>query len=560
VTDPAPTAAFLTRAPGPASRVLIATAWVAAAAYTAVGVGAMLLLSPRVPYADPWRFLVRFLTTPFPENVFAADNGHREVLPNLVRVAELHAFAANQWLQIGCGVVLALAAAAAALAAFAKHQPAVRAAAALLISIGWFWLGNARKLAHGNESVSLFCVLGAVLAGLVALRSAGATASWRGGLIAAACGVVATYSFGAGLAAFLAFTMVLVMARAALVSFVPLLLIAGAALVPLLSGLPSTPGFEWAIGERLDYLLRWLGAPLVWAGSPLLDPEHAARLPCQLVRDMLTPIADAAHAACGPRLAARWPAAAAGGIGLLWLVTATIRHRRRGGDPLERLALGLAWFGTGVGCLVVGLRVGYFRQYPDQLTSARYVPWSVLLWLGLALTLVLRARSARRALWLALAVALLLAPSQVWSARAAHRQRTVAERTAAGVAVGVLPRDFPLVESEEKDVLAAAPLLRAAGAAMFAWPETAVLGRTLAPTALQPVAFTDLAVRKVDNRFPGTGAAVQFHADGVPHDRVLLLGAGDVVCGMATRTPFTSQWHGYLRGESPASLRVAALR
>ncbi|MBL8751883.1 MAG: hypothetical protein JNK15_01175, partial [Planctomycetes bacterium] len=56
-------------------------AWLAAVAYVVVGLGAMLALSPTVPYADPWRFYARFLTEPFPANVASADNGHIELLP-----------------------------------------------------------------------------------------------------------------------------------------------------------------------------------------------------------------------------------------------------------------------------------------------------------------------------------------------------------------------------------------------------------------------------------------------------------------------------------------------
>ena len=38
-----------------------------------------------------------------------ADNGHRELFPNLVRVLELEWLHANQWLQIATGAALACA-------------------------------------------------------------------------------------------------------------------------------------------------------------------------------------------------------------------------------------------------------------------------------------------------------------------------------------------------------------------------------------------------------------------------------------------------------------------
>ncbi|ACD60723.1 hypothetical protein PXO_05731 [Xanthomonas oryzae pv. oryzae PXO99A] len=57
--------------------------------YLAVGVVALVALSSKVLYADPWRFAKNLLSQPWPRNVLAVDNGHREVLPNLLRLAEL---------------------------------------------------------------------------------------------------------------------------------------------------------------------------------------------------------------------------------------------------------------------------------------------------------------------------------------------------------------------------------------------------------------------------------------------------------------------------------------
>ena len=44
------------------------------AAYAGIGVAMMIMASPKVPYADPWRFLGTYLENPFPANVFMADN------------------------------------------------------------------------------------------------------------------------------------------------------------------------------------------------------------------------------------------------------------------------------------------------------------------------------------------------------------------------------------------------------------------------------------------------------------------------------------------------------
>ncbi|MDC6690188.1 hypothetical protein OEZ77_27040, partial [Leclercia adecarboxylata] len=125
--------------------------WLAVAAVVAVGVAAMLWLAPRVLYADPWRFTQKLLEMPWPSNVLVSDNGHREILPNLVRHAELSWLHGNQGLQIGPGLLLALATVW-LLARIIKTDalaPPVRAAATLIGALSIFWLGSQRALTHG---------------------------------------------------------------------------------------------------------------------------------------------------------------------------------------------------------------------------------------------------------------------------------------------------------------------------------------------------------------------------------------------------------------------------
>lgn len=540
-------------------RGLVVLANALAIAYFATGLVAMLALSPRVPYADPWRFLARFLATPFPANVAAADNGHCEVLPNLVRVADLHWCHADQSLQIGVGTALALLALLAAWSCLRRQPAPLRAAALLAVAVGWFWLGNARKLAHGNESVSLFCVLACVLFGLFALGGRAEQSSWRQSLLAAVAGFLATFSFGAGLGAFASFAAVLALARAPWSRYLPLLAAFGIAISLLGSGGAGGAPFELAPLERFDLWLRWLGAPCVWLASPLLDPDHAARLPGGLLRTLAGSVAEPMHAAFGPHLAARWPAALVGGLGLVALARATHRHHRDGKAGLERMALGLAWFGVAVGVLVVGLRLPYFRNFPDQVTSQRYVNWSMQLWLGLVLTAILRARSPRIALGIAITFAMALAPSQIWTWRYTYRQRAIAERTAVGAAVGVLEPDLDLVETVDADLRAALPLLEQAKTAMFAWPETAALQAGTPPPRAREVDIALVAATPIDNRFGARGTFVQFATPTHRGTRLLLLDRTGQVRGIATRLPFTSSWCGYLRGEGAASLRAAAL-
>lgn len=535
-----------------------------AAIYAGIGLCLMVLAAPKVPYADPWRFLASYLEHPFPANVLMADNGHREVLPNLVRFTELQWFGANQWLQIGVGLGLALATLAAWIRALHGAERTARAAAAAISCIGLFWLGNCRKLAHGNESVSMFCVLLCLVLGLRALTARGQAASGRRTWLAAAAGVLATLSFGSGVATFAAFAAVLVVQRAPLRTWLPLAIGAvGAAIALLLAGGGDRAHAEIAPVEQFGQLLRWLGAPFVWACSPLLDPAHAARLPWEFLRAPLGMVANPVAAAFGPPLEARWPGTALGGLGVLWLLVATVRlWRRRDAASHEHFALGIAWFGLAVGGLVVALRLDYFRHHPDQVTSQRYLPWSMLLWTGLWLGFVLReGRSLRMLAVAVLGLALALAPSQVWTGRNAWRLQRTAELTALGAAVGVLDIDYPLVETDPQDLLRAVPLLQAAHASVFAWPETRLLGERPAAQRLVPVELREVTVARVANRFGSPGSRVVFQAASEAHGVLVLLDGAGTACGLVTRLAFEDVWRGWCRGEpSPAELRAAQLR
>jgi hypothetical protein len=532
-----------------------------ALAYAAIGLAMMVFASPKVPYADPWRFLATFLENPFPANVLAADNGHRELFPNLVRFAELKWFDANQWLQIGTAITLALIAIPTLVRSWRRLDRDIRTPATVLVFICVFWLGNDCKLAHGNESVDLFLVLLCLVSGLRCVaglpREAGSGRAW----LASTAGLIATLTFGSGIACFAGFAAVLATQRAPWRHWLPILVgMVSALAVLLLGGGGARATIGIAPFEQLDLLLRWLGAPFVWALSPLLDSAHAARMPFEFLRTPLGAIATPLEHAFGPHLAARWPTAAFGGAGLLWLLVSTWRRWRAPCRQEERFALGLAWFGCSVGVLVVAVRLYYFREHPDQMTSQRYVPWCMMFWAGLMLSYMLReGPSPRRTTWLALGVALLLAPSQVWTGRYAWKQLHTAEITALGAATGVLDSEFDLIETTRKDLLHGVPLLRDAGTSVFAWPETRLLG-TQAAAALTPVALREVRVQPVQNLFGPAGCSVAFHADDAPGHRLVLLDAAGTACGLATRVGLESEWYGWLRGTVPAQeLRAGAV-
>jgi hypothetical protein len=542
-------------------------AWLCSASFVAIGLAVVWLATPRVPYADVWRFLGTWLELPFPANALAADNGHREVLPNLLRIAELQWFAADQRLQIAVGSGLLLAFAGLCWRRLAA-MPALRAPVAVVVAGGVFWLGNDRKLAHGNELVPLGLIALLLYSGLCWLGPNEARGPAVPGLrrvaAAALCGLCATLSFGSGAACFAAFAVVLWVVRAPVREHLPLLVGAVLAVLLLLFGGGGAKA-EVALAPlaQADLWLRWFGAPFVWLLSPLFDPAHAARQPVAWLREPLLAAAEPLQMAFGSPYSSRWPALLFGGLGAAWLLGQTLGLRRRsGGRPGERIALGLAWFGFAVGALVVAVRVDYFARLPEQLTSQRYLPWSMLGWTGLVLGFLLRPeRRERTALLAALAMALLLAPSTVWTGRNAFRQLRTAEWTALGAAVGVLDRDLPLVETEAQDLERAVPLLAQHRTSVFAWPETQWLGQVPPAAALQELPAVATHVDPVANRFPGPGCRVWGEGPVPAGRRLLLLDPAGVVRGLAWRAPFDAVWSGWVRGQlPPAELRVAVRR
>lgn len=537
----------------PASRWGERTLWLVAAAYVLIGITMMVVASPKVPYADPWRFLAVFLEEPFPSNVLIADNGHREVLPSLVRLADLHWCDANQWLQIVIGLVLAMEVVKLLWRSLASSDAVARAATAATIAIGIFWLGNSRKLAHGNETVSLFFVLLFVAIGLAALSGTGAKRIW----IAGTCGVLASLSFGAGAASFAPFLMILWLRREPIRQYAVLLGCAGVAALAMMIGNHGSAGaHSLEIVAHVEQLLRWIGAPFVWALSPMFDAAHADRQPLAALRAVLSPMAHAIEGSLGPSLTARWPAAAFGAVAVFWLSWQTLRLRASKQATAQRtFAIGLAWFGFGVGLLVVVARCDYFQRHPDQVVSQRYLSWSMMIWTGLLLGFVLDpTRRPRSIIFATLTCACLFAPSQVWTGRYAFKRQTTARQTAIAAAVEVLDAGFPLAETTRQDLLRSVPLLKDAPTSVWTWPEVQQLGQP-APDNSTTVVSRGLNIAPANNLFKRPGCTVTFSA--AASGRLLLLAdATGIVRGLATRTD-SQNWIGWVRGAcTPNSLRI----
>ncbi len=535
-------------------------------AVAATGLALMIVVSPRVPYADQWGFYRLLIEEPFGRYLFMAENGHREVLPKLARMAELRWLDADQSLQIGFAVVFALATLGVLVHATARARlaPAARLAVLAIGVLGVFWTGNQRALAHPNDAIHAYLVTFFAFAGFVLVLRASGRDETRRAILAASCGLAATFSFGSGIAALPAMLFVLALRRAPWAAWWPLLAGLAIAFALYLTGAAeaTTTTLRFDPLAQLAIGLHWLAAPLVYVFWPLLDPAIAAQLPAGPTRAVATAVAEAWAGMFGPIDASRSPQIVVGATGLAWFLAACLRawREREGDAPIARLALGITGFAACVGAIVALSRATYFVLLPDQIQAPRYLVWSSLFWAGLLMASLARSRVPARAIGVALAVLLVVAPSEAWMGRLALTMRSAADQVAIGATVGVLAEDEPLGENLIDQVRALVPVLRERGEMMFAWPEAAALGTV--PAHVSGVVVSDMRVEPVTNRFTGDGARVTLTVEDATAARLVVLDPDGRVQGLVVRDPLPGDdgYRGWVRGHPDmTSWRVVAM-
>lgn len=530
--------------------------------YVLAGLAAMLWLSPKVPYADGWRLLGNLASQPFPASLWHADNGHREILPNLVRLVELRVFAANQWLQILVGAALALATFVMLLRAMRlATEDALQVRAAICCAaIAVFWLGSQRTLAHGHEAVHAYLITLCLAAGLAQVQRG----DTRSMLIAVLLGIVATFSFGTGIACFAAFATVLWLQRHGPRTW--LLLGAGGVLAAALY-LPGNAGanqLQFDPVTQTALLLRWLAAPFAYIAWPAIDPDVAAQVPTALGPSVAVPMAQAWERAFAAFETATWPWLGIGLIGVVLFVVLLLHLRRR--ERISGIAvvgMGLTAFALTTGLAVTAARTTYATQlHPDQLLATRYVVWSTLFWGGLLLTGVGLAARPRRVSLAVAVVAILLIPSQLWMAQLAMRMRAAAERGATMVASGVIAQDASLGETVPTELTLALPPIRREHASVYRWPEVAHVQTRVAAATTERVEATEWNIAPVSDLSGHQAARVAFRAE-TPARRLLIVDATGVARGVAlrdrSRPGFWLGWvAGTAAGEGWQAMRLTA--
>ncbi len=465
--------------------VLAGAVLAVAAAWVIASIVVILDFGLRYPAFDQFHFYPKYLGMPFPDAVFELENGHRPVLPSLVRIAEVAWTGAGQMMQIGVGLACALLTGAlVALAGRRDGRSVLQAVTAwLLVALGLLWLGNARMLIHGNEILAVHLVTVFTVAALWSVHAATGAHALRWMLVAGVCALGAVFSFGSGMSAFPALFVAAFVARVRWRAWIaPALLFAGAlglyaAAMPgdagvrdslLLSPLENLGiGLEWLSAPWMHAWLRY-GEPSPFAWAPTQDPGNAIEVGLRASATFLQTILGV-HAS-------RIAGFVIGACGLLaWL--ACLRHawRQAGKLPRGRLvALGVATFGLAVGATICLARLGHFRDHPADVLAERYLPWSCLFWLGIALYALAASKASSRrrdvaGAVLAIGLAVMLYPSQHWWAGWAGAVHRGNQASAVAAQMGIWdPARFPDgLDASKANVLDTLALLREQRLSMF---------------------------------------------------------------------------------------------
>lgn len=534
----------------------------ATVAYVAAALVAAWLWSPRVPYADAWRHYARLINTSFASGVLAADNGHPEVFANVVRWISLHEWNGNEDVQIVVGLFLAVATLVTLLRVIWTSDdlsPSQRAGATFAMTLGVFWLGNARALLHDNETLDVYSVLLCVALALASWGAPFARHSPLKSTIGATilCSIAA-FNFGSGIASFGALFAVLFISRDSWKQWA----VVGAGLIitlcayHLLAGSIALPPLRPV--EQCITALRWLAAPLIYLFWPFVDTQVAAMVPAPL--DHIDLVARAWTGVFGDIRTSVFPQATCGALFVFGVLCTTLRARR---DPVSTcatytLGLALAWFGVCVSALIALTRVDYFTAFPSQVYAPRYLPWSSLAWAGWLVALVARRGRPRWILAVVACVGGLALSAEFGMTLAMRHQLEVANDTALAAVVGVELDNAQTGESQPGDVREGAAAMRRLGAGPFAWPEARLIGSSA------PLQAPRWPVASWVSRERGEIYGHEWTLEAVVIDppcasKRLLVIDNDVVVGLLRRVS-VDRWRGVARADArDPSFQVGSL-
>jgi hypothetical protein len=402
---------------------------------------------------DFWLLYDHLLEDPFPGNVFAPQNGHSMLLPGLIWLANMIVFRGDETPLFAIALALLISIAALLLYAVLRDRGLGCAERSLFVvtALGaTFWLARVGILVSGGFTIICALPILGLLVGALALTPVDAAgsrrparwwAAWAGAL-------TASFSFGTGLAAWPALGMVAWARREPWRKLGGWCLGTLACTLLALTVLPrSLPGggeagptIVLAPLESLKYWLQLIGSPAAntWAG--MLHAEE------------FDPLLGLCSGIAGASLAG-W------GLSRAW-------RQRRQLTRAEWIGAALVAFNAIAAALVAVGRTSFFRYYPQNVFSDRYLWWTAYFWMGLV-WLLARSGPARPALRARLhLIVTLLVLAGLWPAhwgplRRYQPERAEAELIVTSLASGIAYPSFYLpILVDQRQILRLDAILR----------------------------------------------------------------------------------------------------
>jgi hypothetical protein len=444
----------------------------------------------RQPMFDQWREYETLLGLPFPQDALQLANGHRPILPNLIRLLEINWFQGNQALQITIGSLCAfLSAAILAISAWRERSLSVaaRCAGVMFSVLGVLWLANARRLLHGSEALHGYMPTFAALCAIVCVYRAHERRSLIWMTLSCLACVCATFSFGLGLAAFgsvLVLAILLRMPARHLAMPLATLCLCVTLYVIVLPGNEAVRGqIVWQPLEIVRITAEWIAAPWKIGWLEFADNSAPAIAGYGWIERVLSLSAGSLLGLLGGSADHACVALGVVGVLIFFAFATHIFVRDEAVTRLETVAIGTGVYALASALITVLGRLEYFHQLPDQIYADRYLAWPSLFWCALALLALRPIARLRRAsvnvIGLAAAVALPIAlivtheGGAIWGALVYRG----AQQTAAELRSGIYDEQhFPGVGLGREDNLHEIALLRDHRLAMFADPAWQRLG------------------------------------------------------------------------------------
>lgn len=506
-----------------------------------------------VTHQDFWVFYDNFLHRSWFYSSIVKYNGHSLIFPCQIWLANLHFFHGSQDSLFAIGLAFQLAGTAILLCAIFRDKSldaTIRVAATATVIFGNFWMGRASMTASGAFNCAYSLVLtGAVLAFLCLPKLAGESNRQVALLVTVIlANVVASFSFGTGMAAW---GSTLLTAYCLRVRVWQLVVLAAAAAVSTVIFLALPPHDSAAsFGGNLPlnqpatyltlfvYLCRLLGSPWLhmcaaWSGAK--DPDETAYVGMAMGAGLFAVVFVSAVV-----------------IEKLW------RRNLRCG--MGSIGFALMTFNFIVFALIIVARARHIYEIPSELNAPRYLYWSALFWTGLFLIALGWTRDRAGLRWPIIASALALPivafPSHYQEALRFHYVRSLGLTAGTSLVDGIHDNAQIQILSPFPDlVYRLAQEMRARRLDMFAPGYQDWIGQRGA--ALFPAKRATLRLKgKCRVHSVGTESSAvrvvgsaQTRAKVTP-DVLVIFGSDDVICGIA-RSTATGDWlNRYLYGRT----------